>query len=227
VDVLRLDLADLASVLDFSAEYADRFGPWRALVANAGVTMAPARRLTADGFELHLGVNTLAHYALTGLMLPFAAPEARVVTLTSPAARFGRVVFHDLRWDHGYRPFRAYAASMRANLLLAKELHRRSQESGLGIRSIAVSPGTTVALDGLGGPLGAPARLRGGDYTAAAVPLVAAVTDPELRGGELLAPRRRGGSVEAVPVAPPKIRNEEIVAPRLWRLAGQLTRVRW
>ncbi|WP_210481258.1 SDR family NAD(P)-dependent oxidoreductase [Naasia sp. SYSU D00948] len=225
VDVLRLDLADLTSVLEFSAEYAQRFPGWRALVANAGVTMAPTRRLTSDGFELHLGVNSLAHFALTGLLLPFAAPAARVVTVTSPAARFGRIVFHDLRFDHGYRPFRAYAASMRANLLFARELQRRSERDDLGVLSVAVHPGLGVALDGLSGPLGAAGRTR--DYAAAAVPIVAAVTDPDLSGGELLAPRRRGGTVEAVPVTPPRIRNEDVVAPRLWRLAGQLTRVVW
>src|SRR3954469_368891 len=228
VDLIPLDLADLTSVLEFAAAYTAGFPPWRALVNNAGVTLAPARRLTVDGFELHLGVNHLGHFALTGLMLPSAADDARVVTITSLAARFGRILFHDLRFDHGYRSFRAYAASMRANLLFARELQRKADEEGLRIRSIAASPGASVPPDRLRGPLGPPTRAVGRDFTAGAAPLVTAATDAALRGAKLIGPGRLGHTAGRPVVLPaPRIRNEEQVAKRLWRLSGQLTRVRW
>ncbi|WP_246854298.1 SDR family NAD(P)-dependent oxidoreductase [Naasia sp. SYSU D00057] len=228
VDLIPLDLSDLASVLEFAAAYAARFPRWRALVNNAGVTLAPSRRLTADGFELHLGINHLGHFALTGLLLPSAAEDARVVTVTSLAARFGRILFHDLRFDHGYRSFRAYAASMRANLLFARELQRKADEEGLRIRSIAAHPGYSVPAERLRGPVGLPRRAVGQDFAAGAAPLVTAATDPALRGGELIGPAGLGHTAgRPVVIKPPRIKNEEQVAKRLWRLSGQLTRVRW
>jgi NAD(P)-dependent dehydrogenase (short-subunit alcohol dehydrogenase family) len=228
VGILPLDLASLGSVREFAAEYAERFGPWRALLANGGVMLEPTRRLTADGFEMHLGVNHLAHFALTGLLLPFAGVRARVITVTSIAARWGHLLFHDLRFDHGYRPFRAYAASKRANLLFARALHRKSLDEGLDIVSIATHPGYAMSPERLRSPTGLPARVIAQDYAAGAGPNVMAVLDPTLTGGELVAP---GGPTQTAGppavVAAPRIRNEDVAATRLWRLSGQLTRVPW
>ena len=55
--------------------------------------------LTVDGFERQLAVNHLGHFALTGRLLPclLAAPQPRVVTVTSETARFGRIDFDDLQ----------------------------------------------------------------------------------------------------------------------------------
>ncbi|WP_297411251.1 SDR family NAD(P)-dependent oxidoreductase [Naasia sp.] len=228
VDTLPLDLASLASVREFAAACADRFGSWRALVNNAGVMLEPTRRFTADGFELHLGTNHLGHFALTGLLLPFAAPAARVVTVTSIAARFGKLLFHDLRFDHGYRPFRAYAASKLANFLFARELHRRSAAEGLGILSVATHPGYAVTDERLRSARGIPERAIAHDYAAGAGPNVLAVLDPGLSGGELVAPTGRLRTAGAPGVVPPfPVRNEELLAARLWRFSGQLTRVPW
>lgn len=228
VDLLPLDLASLSSVREFAAEYAERFGPWGALINNAGVMLAPARHITADGFELQLGVNHLGHYALTGLLLPFADRHARVVTVTSLAARWGRLLFHDLRFDHGYRPFRAYAASKLASLLFAQQLHRKTLDEGLDIVSVATHPGYAVSPERLRSPLGLATRAISQDYAAGAAPNVFAVTDPTLRGGELIAPRRGTHMTGAAAVVPPiAIPNAEAQAARLWRLSGQLTRVPW
>jgi NAD(P)-dependent dehydrogenase (short-subunit alcohol dehydrogenase family) len=84
VELLALDLADLASVRAAAAAVAARPEPLDLLVDNAGV-MAPPRRETADGFELQLGTNHLGHFALTGLLAEKleAAPAPRVVTVTS------------------------------------------------------------------------------------------------------------------------------------------------
>ncbi|BDZ46815.1 SDR family NAD(P)-dependent oxidoreductase [Naasia aerilata] len=228
VGILPLDLSSLASVREFAASYAEHFAPWRALIANAGVMLEPTRRLTADGFEMHLGVNHLAHFALTGLLLPFAGVRARVITVTSIAARWGHLLFHDLRFDHGYRPFRAYAASKRANLLFAHALHRKSVDEGLDIVSIATHPGYAMSPERLRSPVRLPARAIAQDHAAGAGPNVMAVLDPTLTGGELIAPggpTRTAGPPAIVPAL--RIRNEEAAATRLWRLSGQLTRVPW
>lgn len=228
VDLLPLDLASLGSVREFAANYADRFGVWSSLILNAGAILVPHREITQDGFEMHLGVNHLGHFALTGLLLPVAAPGARVVTATSIAARMGRLQFHDLRWDHGYTPFRAYAASKRAGLVFARSLHRKSLEERLQVRSIATHPGYAVS----------PERLRSAgrfyergfahDYAAGAGPIVKAVTDPDLVGGEYIAPGGRfqtRGAPAAVEV--PSFADDDLLSKRLWRISGQLTRIPW
>ena len=61
-----LDLASLASTADFAASIiAKQNGIIDILVNNAGVMGFPTRRLTQDGFEQQIGVNYLAHFALT------------------------------------------------------------------------------------------------------------------------------------------------------------------
>jgi protochlorophyllide reductase len=91
IDLLDLDLADLASVRAAGRELADRYGRLDLLINNAGVMGLP-RSLTSDGFEMQFGVNHLGHYALTMALLPLlrARPASRVVTVTSGAQYFGR-----------------------------------------------------------------------------------------------------------------------------------------
>lgn len=228
IGLLPLDLASLGSVREFAAMYADAYGPWSALVLNAGVIQHPKRTLTPDGFEMHFGVNHLGHFALTGLMLPLAEPDARIVTVSSIAARMGRILFHDLRFDHGYRPFRAYAASKRANLVFAAELDRRIEADGLRLRSITTHPGYALSAQKLRSPLHLAERAFAHDYDAAADTIVTAVTSPDLEGGETIAP---GGpfqtSGRAGVVATPAIAGDELLGARLWRVSGQLTRIPW
>jgi len=228
VDVLPIDLTSLASVREFAAGYAARFGSWTALVNNAGAILVPQRTLTIDGFETHLAVNHLAPFALTGLMLPFAAPGARVVTVSSLAARWGRIQFHDLRWDHGYSPFRAYAASKRAGLLFARRLHAKSLDEGLPITSIATHPGYSVSAERLRSPRTFYERIIGQGYAEGAAANVRAVTDATLSGGEFVGPGNLLQTAGAAKVVgPPPLRDEHDVSGRLWRLSGQLTRIPW
>ena len=65
--LLPLDLASLSSVRACAAAFLARDEPLHVLVNNAGV--GGQRGLTADGFELHFGVNHLGHFALTQLLL--------------------------------------------------------------------------------------------------------------------------------------------------------------
>jgi NAD(P)-dependent dehydrogenase (short-subunit alcohol dehydrogenase family) len=100
LEMLRLDLADLASVREFAATLVARDRPIDLLVNNAGIGM-PARSLTAQGFESQFGVNHLGHFALTGLLLPLLrrGNGARVVTVSSEAYRDGSIDFDDLQGE--------------------------------------------------------------------------------------------------------------------------------
>ncbi len=135
-EVRRLDLADLASVRQFAADWS---GDLDVLVNNAGVMAVPEQR-TSDGFELQFATNHLGHFALTNLLLPSIVD--RVVTVSSGAHRMGRIVLDDLNWDRRrYQPWAAYGQSKLANLLFTLELERRLTEAGSSVRALAAHPG--------------------------------------------------------------------------------------
>ena len=99
VQVRHLDLADLASVRAF----ADSIDTVDVLVNNAGVFGVPLTR-TVDGFEAHLGINHLGHFALTCLLGDKISD--RVISVTSVMYAFGRLDLDDLNWrTRDYSPW--------------------------------------------------------------------------------------------------------------------------
>ena len=86
VEAMALDLADFASVQRFADAFNSRHAHLDLLVNNASAIMVEKGR-TRDGFETHIGVNHLGHFALTGLLLDrlLAAPAARIVNTSSLA----------------------------------------------------------------------------------------------------------------------------------------------
>jgi len=140
-----LDLADLKSIADFADRLSAGADGLDLLVNNAGVMTPPKREETADGFELQLGTNYLGHFALTARLLPLLrrGKDARVVTLSSIAARHGAIDFDDLNATSRYNPMQAYSQSKLACLMFAFELQRRSVAAGWGVSSLAAHPGVS------------------------------------------------------------------------------------
>jgi NAD(P)-dependent dehydrogenase (short-subunit alcohol dehydrogenase family) len=131
VDGVVFDLASLAAVRAGAAEVLARHERLHVLLNNAGV-FSHARQVTVDGFELSFGVNHLAHFLLTELLLPrlvdsaaAAGRASRVVNVSSQAHQGGRIVLTDLQLTRGYTGFAAYGASKLANVLHAKALAAR------------------------------------------------------------------------------------------------------
>src|ERR1700753_2287516 len=112
VELAVLDLADLRSIRAASEQVRAMTGDQLdILVNNAGVMMTP-HKTTTDGFELQFGTTHLGHAALTWLLMPALRnrPAARVVTLSSPAARAGRMDITDPNYEHrNYQPQAAYS----------------------------------------------------------------------------------------------------------------------
>lgn len=96
--VMALDLADLTSIQRCSETVHKEWERLDILVNNAGLGIF-TRQETAQGFELHFGVNHLGHFALTGRLLPLllGTPGSRVVTVSSLAHRNARLAFNDLQ----------------------------------------------------------------------------------------------------------------------------------
>lgn len=238
-ELLQLDLGDLTAVRRAVERWRTDHDELHVLVNNAGV-MAPPLRRTADGFELQFGVNHLGHFALTGLLLDalLAAPDARVVTVSSGAHRMGRMAFDDLNWEHRrYRAWQAYGQSKLANLLFTFELHRRSAAAGLALDALAANPGYAATELQRRGPqmrdsglgewvVGWANRLFAQDAAHGALPTVAAAGLADAQGGDYFAPDGRfetRGLPARAPVAPAA--TDLTAAGRLWDRSEQLTGV--
>ena len=198
------------------------------LINNAGV-MAPPRQTTADGFEMQLGTNHLGHFALTGLLLDEleGREDARVVTVTSTAHRFGRIRFDDLQWERSYGRWRAYGQSKMANVLFALELDRRLRAAGSGVSSLLAHPGYAATnLQSASPPLfdrtvlAVSNRLLAQSAEMGALPELYAATRPNLDSGLFIGPdgfdEQRG---HPRVVAPVKAGRDEDAARRLWEIS--------
>jgi protochlorophyllide reductase len=234
LEVLELDLADLASVRAGARWMQEQYGRLDLLLNNAGV-MGPPRQLSRDGFELQFGTNHLGHFALTTALLPLmeGRADARVVTVTSGAQYFGKLAFDDLQAERRYDRWAAYSQSKLANVTFALELQQRLAAAGSTVSSLAAHPGlartnlqpASVASSGsrfeslayrLMDPLFQSAAMG-------ALPQLYAATAPEARGGEHYGPDQwggmRGGPTQvriATAALDPQIRQQ------LWEVSEQL-----
>ncbi|KAF7356817.1 Short-chain dehydrogenase reductase family [Mycena venus] len=119
------------------------------LICNAGVMNVPPA-LTKDGYEVHFGINHIAHALLIKLLLPTLlrtadAPgsDVRIVSLTSQGFSThpgGGIVFKDLRTTQGSGLMKAmrYGQSKLANILYAAEL---AQRYGSKLTTVSIHPG--------------------------------------------------------------------------------------
>jgi NAD(P)-dependent dehydrogenase (short-subunit alcohol dehydrogenase family) len=234
LDVRRLDLADLESVRAFADELPGE--PVDLLINNAGV-MAPPRRLTADGFESQFGTNHLGHFALTGRLLArlLAAPEPRVVTVSSGAHRIGWINWDDLQRERRYNAWLAYGQSKLANLMFCFELQKRALAAGAELRSVAAHPGYAATNLQFSGPrpweaalMWVTNKLVAQSAEMGALPTLYAATFPGLPGATFIGPDGPGeqrGFPHVVGAA--RRAYDEEAWRRLWEVSEQLTGVRY
>ena len=145
-------IADLSRLLDVraAAETILATGrPIHILVSNAGLH-STTRELTADGNELVYGVNHLAAFLLTRLLLERireSAP-ARIIFVNSQGHRFGGLDLDDVRWDtRRYRGMKGYGASKTAQLLTVPILAKLLGADGVTVN--AMHPGAVRSQIGM------------------------------------------------------------------------------
>lgn len=220
VAVAQLDLGDLTSVRKF-AESVDEVD---VLVNNAGVLGLPPRR-TVDGFEMHMGINYLGHYALTCLLSNRIT--TRVVSVTSMSHMFSRLHLEDLNWQtRRYFKWSAYGESKLAVMLFTSEMARR------GMPAVAVDPGgadTDIVRYDRGFLRWSSNQWWVKDfpqsaYTAARSTVIAATRD--LPPGTYLAPTFLQFGKPRVPRSRKKTKDPR-TARRLWELSAELTECDW
>jgi NAD(P)-dependent dehydrogenase (short-subunit alcohol dehydrogenase family) len=240
VETMALDLANLASVRSFAADFQGRHRQLHGLCNNAGVMALPQRK-TADGFEMQLGTNHLGHFALTGLLLEtlLATPGARVVNVSSSAHRIGRIQFDDLHGERRYSKWPAYGQSKLANLLFTYELGRRAEKAGVDLVCAASHPGYAATnLQAVGPRMEGSAlgerfmslgnRLFSQTAAKGALPTLYAAAAPGVRSGDYFGPDSPGelwGSPKKVRSS--KQSHDTEVAAQLWQVSEETTGVRF
>ena len=226
----KLDLADLASVRALAGRVEQSLPRLDGLINNAGIMEPPERGVSVDGYEMQFAVNYLGHFALTAELLPLLrkSDSPRVVTLSSIAAARGSIHFEDLQFERDYDAMGAYAQSKLACLMFARELQRRSDAAGWGLRSMASHPGLSRTNLNEGRW---PRRLLPFMFQAAergALPTLYAATAQNAQSGAYYGPtgmmETRGplGFAEI-----PTAASDDAASARLWEVAEQLTGVRY
>jgi NAD(P)-dependent dehydrogenase (short-subunit alcohol dehydrogenase family) len=225
VSLLIADLSSLAAVRRLAATLGGQLDRLDLLVNNAGVYRA-RREITADGFEMTMAVNHLAHFLLTHLRLDhLRAAEGQVVNVSSQAHHSAKLSRRSLeaiiRGEGRYRGLQAYSDSKLANVLFTFELARRLGADG-NVTTNAIHPGvlaTRIWNQNLNLPslfmrvfkpfLGRPRRGGGA--------IVRFAVEPGLRGvtGRYFDQLKESQASEAA--------RDTTLAARLWELSAQLT----
>ncbi len=239
LDGMALDLASLASVRQFASDFSAKFDRLDVLVNNAGIMMSPYST-TEDGFESQFGINHLAHFALTGLLIDCLrqTPGARVVTVGSSGHRSGTLDFDNLMFEDGrdYSPAAGYGRSKLANIMFAYELQRRLAAAGVDALSLAAHPGG--AQTNIGRHMAEKWYFRlflvffnavlAQTAAMGALPTLRAATDPGAKGGEYYGP---GGFMQQKGYPTVVKSNDasynEADAKRLWEVSAELTGVNY
>jgi NAD(P)-dependent dehydrogenase (short-subunit alcohol dehydrogenase family) len=227
VEAIALDLANLESVKSFPERFV--LEKLDILFNNAGVMNIPKQTLTVDGFETHMGVNHLGHFALTCLLLPWLRKSAapRVVCQSALVAYNGTLDFENMQSEMKYKPMGAYSQSKLCNVLFANELGRREA----AIVCVAVQPGS--AMTGLQrhtpkafmGAASFLMKFAGQSVENCALPALYAATQADVQSGMFFGPVGKLNKGGAGQRKMPKRAEDTALAKKLWEVSERLTGV--
>lgn len=243
---LILDTSNLGSVRSAAASVRGR-GALDGVLLNAGIVHPPrTRETTIDGNEVVLATNALGHFALAGELLTALAEAGsragdegagRMVWVGSMSTSLTPYDPVDPQLAEGYTAWRAYVQSKVATTALGFEADRRLRAADVPVESVVAHPGYAIGgrTAGVVGVNGPSRGKRFADNLQAPIaqskehgawPLVRALVDPEVQGGEYWGPQAvvRGGPRRQ---RASRITRDLDVAARLWDVAETATGVRW
>jgi NAD(P)-dependent dehydrogenase (short-subunit alcohol dehydrogenase family) len=232
VDTVALDLADLAQVRACAGQILARYDRLDLLINNASAILVPAGT-TAQGFEMHIGVNHFGTFSLTGLLLGrlTASGGSRIVNTSSTAHRMVKGLdFDDLHYTTiPYKEMEAYGKSKLATLLFTFELDRRLRRAGVATLAVASHPGYSNTNPDKGGfMLRIATALIAQPAAMGALPALYAATAPDVHGGDYIGP----GGIGEMRGFPAKVgtkqtARDEAAAARLWKISEEATGMRF
>ena len=136
VEVVRCDLASLASVRDAAAALRRDYPRIGLLVNNAGM-VSTRHRTSVDGFELTFATNHLGPFLLTALLSDHLDKAARIVTVASRIHYRGRLDLAAVTNTRvRYQATAAYARSKLANVMHTFALARRMAGTGISVNCL-------------------------------------------------------------------------------------------
>eukprot|EP00930_Biecheleria_cincta_P058555 TRINITY_DN4436_c0_g1_i1.p1 TRINITY_DN4436_c0_g1~~TRINITY_DN4436_c0_g1_i1.p1 ORF type:complete len:395 (+),score=61.95 TRINITY_DN4436_c0_g1_i1:47-1186(+) len=213
VDVVTVisDLQNLSSVREAAANVnriASKYGGLDVLATNAGIMDMPDQR-TADGFDLQMQTNHLAHFLLTKLVMPSLQKaaatrgEARIVTHSSAArgggpanaSYFSRSKPGTLGGDSDMQGMARYHQTKLANIVFSMRLHSKLVKAGISnLKSLSAAPGISATELHVPGSYPDAAKRILQKYVVLSAPdgscsLVTAMLDPSAKSGDFYEPK--------------------------------------
>ncbi len=152
--VLVADLSIQANVRRLACDIQEQLAAWGTTrldgLINNAATVPFWQTLTPEGFDMQWAVNHLAPFLLTHELLPLlkAAPDARVITVSSASHYGTRLNWEDIQLRRHYNPLRAYGQTKLANVLFTAELNRRLGSNST-VHAFAADPGLVNTEIGL------------------------------------------------------------------------------
>ncbi|AMM52129.1 hypothetical protein TH61_14330 [Rufibacter sp. DG15C] len=143
LNVYLADLSELDAVRALAQELKDAYPAIDVLINNAGIIPGLLSN-SKEGLELAWVTNHLAPFLLTNLLMNslLAAPQGRIINLTSEAHRLGQIDFGQLGNPKHYSAITAYSDSKLANILFTYELAKRVEFTNLTVN--CVHPGVVA-----------------------------------------------------------------------------------
>jgi NAD(P)-dependent dehydrogenase (short-subunit alcohol dehydrogenase family) len=231
IELMLLDLANLASIKSFVDTFKVKYDQLHLLINNAGVMALPTRHETADGFEMQFGTNHLGHFALTGQLLDLieSTDGGRVVNVSSMAHRRGKVDFANINSEKRYNAWEAYGLSKISNLYFTYEMQRKLDKAGKKTRVLAAHPGwTQTNLQKHSGFANFLNPFLAQKVDMGTLPQLMAAVQPDIKGGEYYGPK---GFMEmkGYPVQVDSIPSTKDIgiAARLWDESEKMTGIKY
>lgn len=142
VEIMLADLAYQYEIREVADHFKSKYDQLDVLINNAG-TLVSKREETIEGIEKTFAVNHLAPFLLTNLLTQHlkAAPEARIINVSSEVHRMGAPVFDlsNLQLEEGFSPMKAYGLSKLCTIMFTRELARRMKDTS--VTANALHPG--------------------------------------------------------------------------------------
>lgn len=135
------ELSDLHSVTNAVDTIRKLNTPIQCIMANAGIMALPTLN-QKNGIELQFYTNHVGHFHLVTNLINELTDNGRIVILSSRAHAYARprgLELNNLSGEQDYHDWRMYGRSKLANILFARELNRRLQNTNK--RANSVHPG--------------------------------------------------------------------------------------